>query len=225
MSEGRLSLKLAVTIGNVNVSEFICEVIASFEDIGRVLTFDKLTELSALIRIGGFDLTLIGGSGGLVRAEFIIDNINMLSDFSGFISTYRRLISLLPTRVSAVKGLELMCVYEAYIPIAYTAILKPSNISKVLSSYGILVDDVNTEVLDGVELINVMGTYVVAGLGAVRTIYSTLLRNYAVRSSFTMSKNVGVDDISVKTLKKLIYEVQVLAQVINEELYYRDFVR
>lgn len=225
MSEGRLSLKLVMSFYDIEVSEFICDVIAYFEGVGKILTFDKLAESSATLRIGGVDLTLVGSSGGLLRTELIMDNVNLLGNFAEFMNVYRRLLSLFPVGAVKVRNSELICVYETYIPLSHTQVDKYLNIPEVLRNYGIVVNEVNSETLDGVELINVIGTYVVAGLGIVKVIHTTLSRNYAVRCSLTMYKNVSIDDVSESTIKKLTYESQMLAQAVNEELYYSGFLR
>ncbi|MEM0362036.1 MAG: hypothetical protein QXT01_05725 [Sulfolobales archaeon] len=225
MIEGKLSLKLVMNLVNVKASEFICDVITLFEGVGRVVSFDKLAESSALIRIGAVDLVLIGGSGGVVRVEFIMDNVKPLSRFNDLLNTFKKLLSLLPSGGETLKNLELISSYETYIPLTNTPDYKSANISKVLSGFGISVNEVNFESLDGAGLLTASGTYVVGGLGAVKIIHTTLSRNYAVRSSLTMSKNVSISDINDQTIKKLLYETQILFQVVNEELFNSSYIK
>ncbi len=220
MIEGRLSLKLVVVFVSFDVPEFICDIITSFEGFGKVISFDKLSESSALLRVGAIDLILIGGSGRLVKAELLMDNCSLSDGFSGLVNVFKKLLGLKSTAVT-VRDVELISSYETYIPLAKTLSYEPTNVSKVLSSYGILVNKISSESLDYAELLNVLGTYVISGLGVVTVTYVLLLRNYAVRASLTVSKKVDILEVNEQVIRKILYELQMLTQVISEELYFK----
>lgn len=220
MIEGKISLKLVVIFANVDVPEFICDIITSFEGVGKIITFDKFSESSALLRIGAVDLILMGGSGRLVRAEVLMDNCSVSDDFSGLVNIFKKLLGW-ESVIVTIKSVELIGSYEVYIPLTKTLSYESTYISKVLSSCGILVNKIDSENLDYAELLSALGTYVISGLGVVTVTCTLLLRNYAVRALLTISKNVNVLDVNEQVIKKMLYELQVLAQVISEELYFK----
>ncbi len=222
MIEGKLSVKLIMNLVSPNVSEFICDVVTSFEGVGKVISFDKVSESSAYLRVGSVDLILTGGSGGVVRAELFIDSCDFMDDFSGFVNVFKRLLGQKLMKTTMIRSVELLSTYESYIPLTKPLKHEPGRISKALSSYGILVHGINSEVLEGVEVFSVSGTYVVSGMGAVRVYHSALMRNYAVRTSLTMSKVVKTSELNEEVIKRLTYESQILAHLINDELYFKS---
>lgn len=225
MLEGRLSIRLVITLTCSSVPEFISDVVSLYDEGARLLNYDKFTESTASLRIGNVVLGVFGGSGGLVRVELAMDNCTPLSSYSDLVIVFRKLMTSKLISNSSIKQLEITCIYEAYIPLTTKLKYGPKHVSKVLSNYGILVSEVNSDVIDGMELLGVSGTLVVGGLGVLKLTYVALLRDYAVRSSLSISRKLMADEFDEKLVKRLTTELYVLAQSINEELYLRGMLR
>ncbi len=225
MLEGRLTIRVVITLMCGNVPEFISDVVSLYDEDARLLNYDKFTELTASLRIGSVVLGVFGGSGGLVRVELTMDGCTPLSNYGDLIAVYRKLMMSKFISNSSIKQLEVTCTYEAYVPLTTKLKYGPKYVCKVLSNYGILVSEVNSDVIDGMELVGVSGTYVIGGLGVLKLTYVALLRNYAVRSSLSISRRLMVDEFNEQLIKRLSTELYVLAQSINEELYLKGLPR
>jgi hypothetical protein len=218
MFEGRLFTKLTTSLGNVKASDFIGDLVTLFED-GKVLAYDKFTESSIYLRIGSIDLTVSGGSGNLVRVDLTIDNCDLLENFNNLVNIFNKVLTQKSVARAEVKYVELVSGFETYIPLTTSLTIKSTRISKVLSSYGILIKDIISEHINDTQLVSVTGSYVVSGLGIVNVAYTAIVRNYSVRSSLSMGKRVSKQDVKEELIKKLVYESYILSQIINEELY------
>ncbi|MCC6022516.1 MAG: hypothetical protein LM560_05315 [Desulfurococcaceae archaeon] len=218
MFEGRLFTKLTTSLGNVKASDFIGDLVTLFED-GKVLAYDKFTESSIYLRIGSIDLTVSGGSGNLVRVDLTIDNCDLLENFNNLVNIFNKVLTQKSVARAEVKYVELVSGFETYIPLTTSLTIKSTRISKVLSSYGILIKDIISEPINDTQLVSVTGSYVVSGLGIVNVVYTAIVRNYSVRSSLSMGKRVSKQDVKEELIKKLVYESYILSQIINEELY------
>ncbi len=218
MFGGRLFTKLTTGLGNVKASDFIGDLVTLFED-GKVLAYDKFTESSIYLRIGSIDLTVSGGSGNLVRVDLTIDNCDLLENFNNLVNIFNKVLTQKSVARAEVKYVELVSGFETYIPLTTSLTIKSTRISKVLSSYGILIKDIISEHINDTQLVSVTGSYVVSGLGIVNVVYTAIVRNYSVRSSLSMGKRVSKQDVKEELIKKLVYESYILSQIINEELY------
>ncbi|MEL9997443.1 MAG: hypothetical protein QXH99_02990 [Sulfolobales archaeon] len=218
MFEGRLFTKLTTSLGNVKASDFIGDLVTLFED-GKVLAYDKFTESSIYLRIGSIDLTVSGGSGNLVRVDLTIDNCDLLENFNNLVNIFNKVLTQKSVARAEVKHVELVSGFETYIPLTTSLTIKSTRISKVLSSYGVLIKDIISEPINDTQLVSVTGNYVVSGLGIVNVVYTAIVRNYSVRSSLSMGKRVSKQDVKEELIKKLVYESYILSQIINEELY------
>jgi len=218
MFEGRLFTKLTTSLGNVRASELVCDLVTLFEE-GRVLAYDKFTESSIYLRVGHIDLTVSGGSGSLVRIDLTIDNCDLLNNFNNLVNVFNKVLTQKSVVRAEVKYIELISGFETYIPLTTALTIKSTRISNVLSSYGVLIKDLLSELIDDTQLVSVSGSYVVSSLGVVNVVYTAIVRNYSVRSSLSMGKRVSKQEVREELIKKLVYEAYILSQAVNEELY------